>query len=655
MVHCRLATACLGVLIVLAFAAPGLAREASVESSSAPPDASALAPVTDPNAAVAGESLVDPFLTEAGPGLLAPPLEPAAGIAPPASVDRVVAAWRAAAPTPQARIQALRRLRLEYGLGDLRAPAEALRRSAVGEDEKVAAALALELAPAMPALQWERARELWRGGEHGSALKHVVTLAAAMARELESQLWLIGNGLSFAVVVLLVAATALIAMLAIKAAPDAAHDLADLLSNRMPAFARAALLAVVVMAPLFVGEGLAGLVVVCFAIAFLYGAALERSALVMAAVLWVVALNPLARWAEVAAHALEEDPIARSALAISRGSGSRADVDRLEAAFDREDLAAHALALRARRFGEEADAKARLDALLARSPKDPHALANLGNLDMRAGQTESAIGRYERAAALLDSPSLLFDLSQAYASVLRMTEYETTIARAQAIGDREVAALSSLSDPRLVADLGFPVESVRDRLRARALAATGPADLSVALAPGRLGRDRFSLAGAFVLVAFGALLLGRRFDRSSPCKRCGHRICTRCAETVWSQDLCESCHHLFENVESTDAKLRMNRLQALSKREARVQFLTNLGALLIPGVAGLAARRADRALVSLLLVAFGVAVLRWPSGLIADAMWLGPVAPLLLGLLASLAFAGHAAIVLGSFVARRNR
>ena len=650
MVHCRLAIACLGFVVGLVLAAPGLAVEPLTPSQSASEEAASLAV---PDGGAASVSLVDPFLTESGPSLLALPIASVAVATP--SVDRVVAAWRSALATPKGRVEALRRPRLEYGLGDLRAPAEAVRRSAVGEDEKISAALALELAPGMPAIRWERAQELWRGGEHGSALKLVGTLLHAMGQDLESRLWLIGNGLSFAVIALLAAASAFIALLAIKASPAAAHDLGDLLSTRMPAFARAALLAVVVLAPLFAGEGIAGLILVCFAIAFLYGGALERSTLAMAAVLWIVALHPLARWAEVAALALEDDPIARSALAITRGSGSRADVDRLEVVVDQDATAAHALALRARRFGEDAEARMRLEALIARFPKDPYVLANLGNFEMREGRTEAAIRKYERAAALLESPSLLFDLSQAYASSLRMTEYETTISQAQAVGDREVAALSSLSDPRLVADLAFPIELVRDRLHARALSASGQAGLAVALAPGRLGRDWATHAAALALIAVGAALLGRRFDRSLGCARCGHRICTRCAGTVWSDDLCGSCHHLFKNVESTDARLLMNRLQALSKREARVQFATTLGALLIPGFAGLAERRADRALLSLVFVAFGVAVLRWPSGVIPDAMWLGPVAPLLLAFLAFLAFAGHAAIVVGCLAARRNR
>ena len=117
-------------------------------------------------------------------------------------------------------------------------------------------------------------------------------------------------------------------------------------------------------------------------------------------------------------------------------------------------------------------------------------LANRANIDMRAGRTEAAVHGFERAAAQIDSPTLLFDLSQAYARLFRMEEYEATIARAQQIGDREVQALSSLSDPNLVGDLVFPIEILRDRLRTRGLAEAPSAQLTERIAPGRLGQAR---------------------------------------------------------------------------------------------------------------------------------------------------------------------
>lgn len=592
-------------------------------------------------------ALADPWLTEAGPELEAPPVE--------VPRDRIVEAWRSAPATPHGQTAALRRVRLEYGLGDLRAPALIVHAAAQADDAEEATRLARELAPRMPALQWVQIQDLWRGGEAGAAVKAFGTMVWDLVHQLDAQLWLLGNGLLIAWIVSLVSAFVFLAMLGLKAFSHAAHDLGDVLSVDMPAFARWALLAGVLLVPIWLGEGLAGLALGCFAIAFLYGKGRERSVLLMAATLWVVALHPLAQWASIATTVVEQDEITRSALAVSKGTGTRADVERLEAASGEDLAAAHALAHRDRRLALEEQALRRLDAMGERWPTDAVVLANRANLEMRAGRTESATNGFERAASQIDSPTLLFDLSQAYATAFRMEEYEGTLARAQRLDDREVQALSSLSDPKLVADLGFPVEILRDRIRTRGLAVSPTAQLSEWIAPGHLGAGWTSMAMAFGAVVLGVALLGGRYDRSSVCTRCGHRICTRCEATVWSDELCEDCHHLFKNPEATDPKLRMARLQTLSRRESRIQAGIGICALLVPGVAGLTIRRPDLALLALALFAWIVAWMRWPAGVLVDPLWLGALAPLCFTFLGSLALVAYVAIVVGSLVASRNR
>ena len=130
--------------------------------------------------------------------------------------------------------------------------------------------------------------------------------------------------------------------------------------------------------------------------------------------------------------------------------------------------------------------------------------------------------------------------------------------------------LSSLEDSTLVADLPFPIDLLRDRFITLAMSQNPKFDLAATLAPGRLGERWFMTAGAFALAALICLLFANRFDHASQCGRCGHRICTRCDETVWSEEICEGCHHLFKYPAATDPSLRMARLQALSKREVRI-------------------------------------------------------------------------------------
>jgi len=236
-----------------------------------------------------------------------------------------------------------------------------------------------------------------------------------------------------------------------------------------------------------------------------------------------------------------------------------------------------------------------------------------------------------------------------------MEEYERTLARAQRLDDHEVRALSSLGDSKLVADLAFPMEILRDRLRARGIAESPTAQLSEWIAPGRLGAGWTAMAIAFGAVVLGVALLGGRYDRSSVCMRCGHRICTRCEATVWSDELCEDCHHLFKNPEATDPKLRMARLQTLSRRESRIQGLIGFGTLVVPGVAGLAIRRPDLALLGLVLFVWIVTWIRWPAGVLVDPLWLGALAPLCITLFGGLALVAYVAIVVRSLVASRNR
>jgi tetratricopeptide (TPR) repeat protein len=342
-------------------------------------------------------------------------------------------------------------------------------------------------------------------------------------------------------------------------------------------------------------------------------------------------------------------------MAVVRDTAGVADVERLEAAAEEDDLlAAHALVLRARRLGLEEEARERLDAILERHPMDAAALTARANIEMRRGRTESAIELYERAAGLSESPTLLFDLSQAYARDFRMEEYERTLARAQSLGDREVAELSRLAEADLVADPEFPSSLLLGRFRSLALHHDVRLGMAEVLAPGRLGERWLFTAGAFVLATLLCLLFANRFDHSSVCVRCGQRICTRCQETVWSEEVCEDCHHLFRNPEATDPSLRRARLQALATREAWLGRLTLTASLLVPGAAGLAAGRPDFALFGLLLFGWAVGWLCWPSGVFVDPLMMGAAATVCFAIPGVFALLAYVGLVARSLWVRRN-
>lgn len=619
-----------------------LALSAAVSTAAEPPPA-AVETLAAPVGVI--DPLDDPWLAEEGPAV------PVSREIP---LERVETAWQEAPARAHARSTALIRERLEFGLGDLRAPAAVIAAQQGDVDPTLYTAMARDLAPGLPSIQTQHAIALWRAGDVGTSILSLGKAFWATVVSLPAQLWLLENFAELLLVVVLCASMAFVLLAAIQVFPHAAHDFGDLFSNRMPAFARFGALAAVVIAPLLLGEGLLGLVLALFTIAFAYGSSRQRNALMISAVLLLIGLYPLAQVVRVTTGLLDRDPVLRSTLSVLDGTENEADVERLEAAYEGDLIAAHALVYRARRYGLEERSRELMESITERMPNDPVALANLGNLAKRRGDIAAAVDLYERAAGQLDSPTLLFNLSQAYAMTFRMEEYESTLVRAQGLDDQEVAALSNLDDAELVADLGFPFSLIQERLRPQVLSARYDARAITAIAPGWLGQSWPLTGGAFALVMLALSLFANRWDHASQCARCGHRICSRCEETVWSEELCEDCHHLFQNPGATDPSLRMARLQSLSERESRFDRVWLVLSLLVPGMAGFAARRPDFAIFGLLLFSWAAAWIVWPSGIQADPMLMGSAAAMtfaLPGVLAGLAYAG---VVVVSLMVRKS-
>jgi len=600
----------------------------------------------DPMVVNAIDPAEDPWLSEQGPPIPEPVEVP---------LEQVIAAWAEAPEAAYARTAALRRVRLELGLGDLLAPARVILQSATEEEIEIYTAFARDLAPGVPSVQFDHAHALARSGDIGGATKAIGTGLSSVVFGLPARLWIVENLVFLLLVVVLAASFGFISLTTLQVFPHAAHDLGDLIAGRsMPNFARSALLASLVLLPLVLGEGIVGLAVALFVVAFAYGKARQRNVLVMAAVLLLIGLYPLAQFGSIATTLVDEDPIAGSVMAVLAGTETRADVERLEARVGDDLAAGHVLAYRARRHGLQELSRDRLEALRERYPSDGYVLAALGNIEMRRGDTEAAIEFYERAAAQVDSAILLFDLSQAYARAFRMEEYEASLVRAQGMDADTVADLSNLEDADLVADLPYPIGLLQDRFVTLAMTQKPQFDLAATLAPGRLGEGWITTASAFALAMLLCLLFGNRFDHATQCSRCGHRICTRCEETVWSEEICEDCHHLFNYPAETDPSLRMARLQALSKREVRIGRIVLTSALLIPGVAGLAARRPDFAMFGLLLFGWIAAWVVWPAGVFEDPLLMGSAAVLCLAVPGILSVIGYAGIVVASLVVRKN-
>lgn len=513
---------------------------------------------------------------------------------------------------------------MSLGMEDVDSAARAL--VATGDDPGEAldnAKLAVSLAPNLPIARVALARELMRDGSYGDAAEQAVAGVVAIFQNFEASSWLFGSLLVMIAVVLTVAPLLFIASVAVSVYSRASHDLGDLFTRRMPNSSRAALLGTLLLVPLALGEGIMGLVLALFALAFVYGAGQYRLALMLAVVFFMVGLYPVAYTAGTALIALDSDPVAAATLAVVQGVESESDIALLEEASETEFLAKHILAVRARRQGQVNAALGRYADLIESHPRNAEVLTNYANLRFLNGDDEEAVELYERSAALIDSPRLMFNLSQANARLFRIEEFEAALRGAQDIDANAVAELSQVSDTDFVADLGFPLSSLRSRLLATAKEQGMPEVAIKGLMPGWLGRGWMNLGGSFLLIVIAGFALQGRFERASSCRRCGKRICARCDGTVWNSETCDACYHLFHRPETTDATLRMTRLSELQVRDSRLGRVATLVSLLVPGAAGLFARRPDLAFLGVLSCGFAAAFFVWHDGVVPDPLAVG--------------------------------
>ena len=591
--------------------------------------------------------------------------QPAGAVAEEEAAPRTVVqrTWFDAGDRMRARAEATHSVALRFGAHSLDGPARALLVDAAG-DGSGEGELAARLAPDLPVAHLARAGESWRAGERVAAALGLGAAVMAIPRHFEAQLWLGSSTLLMLVLCLCVASVGFTIGAAISVARSAMHDLGDLASRSTPSFARFAFLAAMLLAPIAFGEGLLGLTLVCFALAFTYGGGRLRAALAVAVVLLLAALGPIATTAGRGLVALDADPVASAAGALLQERANEAELALLEANVSTDLLATHVLAVEARRAGDAELAKSRYEALLERDRLNHVARANLGTLFFEEGETERAIELYEAAASGISSPVLLFNLSQAYARAFRMEEFEIALRQAQLLDAELVASLSAHAaevaeqdeaSTNIVSDVPFPVADLRARLLDASIGEALPREILAPLAPGWLGANVMTIAIAFAVTALLALLIASRFDASTHCSRCGDRICTRCDSTFWSADTCEICHRFFSDPDSTDPTLRAARLARLRTRGTRIDRAASVAAFLVPGAGGFLAGRPGLALVGIACFVWSAFSLSTWGEFLAEPLALGVLAPLLF--VASGLFAGFVYLLLSllAVVLRRQQ
>lgn len=584
----------------------------------------------------------------------AAPVRPATS--PLESTGAIEKAWFTPAASLDERVWRSRRTALERGVWNLEPAARALLGTASIPIERAEAAV--RLAPDLPAAQMELARALWlHGGSPLGAIRTASVALSTFALHPEGGLWLAGSLLAVLAAGLVCGGLLCIGMVSLFVAPHAAHDVGDLVSRKLPAFARAALLTSLLLVPPLLGEGILGLFLGLLAVGIVYGTRRHRVALALAGLAVLAGGFPVAQLAGATLEALPADPVAQAALSTSRGFALPADVARLEAADPNDLLALEARARLARRQSRMGDADALYQALLAKHPNDLVVINNAANVRLHLGHMESALDLYRQALDLQQSPVVLYNLAQAYGRAFQVDDLTETLEIAQALDGELVADLTRLQGTQpegFVLDLPIPTlelwRRVFDPHRGRNFAA----ELRGPLAPGRLGDSPLQLGGAFAGVIVLGSLLGSRLRASRWCARCGRRVCPRCHPEVSGGELCGPCNKLFYQPEQTDRELRLARIEALRDREARLDKLAWVVSLVLPGAAGLLARRPIAALLGALCFTTAAGALFWREGIVPDPMVAGAAGPMAFFCVAALLGLVYAVVVGSSLAARRH-
>lgn len=562
--------------------------------------------------------------------------------------------WFGGGASLQRRAGAVHDRAVQLGATAVSGPALALIAPSAGSIGLEEAELGVKISPDLPLAHVALASAHWAEGELGAALGAFVKAVQAIPRNLEATVWFASSALLMFIATGVLAALAFIAMTGLSVFPRAAHDLGDLFSKDMPGFARAALLGTVVLLPLALGEGLVGLVLGLFAVGVAYGSSGHRVALALAATMFVLVLFPVSELGGRALSMLFSDPVARSVFSVEQGIEGSEDLALLRSAEEEDPIAAHALAVYARRTGRLDEAYHRYVALLEKQPRNPVVMNNLANLEFQRGSLDEAIRLYERASAVLESPVLWFNLSQAYARSFRMEKFEKALQRAQNLGPKVVANFSAQKDPGLIADLPIPISMLRSRMFEASDGAAFASSLRAPLTPGYAARDWKAASLSFGMIFLAASLFATRFDHAGTCGRCGVRICARCDGTVWNSLTCENCHRLFNHPEATDATLRAMRLGELRTREARIERAVRIASLLVPGVGGILARRPGLAFLALAFFGWSVVAFVWRAGVVPDPLVVGSAGSALFLTTAIASALVYARLVVTGLAIRRN-
>jgi len=576
---------------------------------------------------------------------MGPPKPVPAGIDPNATElrgeDPVRAAlWRAwAAPDElPARVLRLQRAGLSAGIGNLDAPARALLLDPALGDPLERATLAVELAPALPAAHAALAVARFERWQLLDAMSEMQEAAAAAREHLEARLWLEATAQDVLFGACFGGALGFLGLAALTAFPRFARDLRRL--REVPAPSAGALAAAIVLLPVAMGEGLAGLGLGLLAFGLVNGSGWRRLWVISAGALLLLALFPLLEKRAESHAALVLDPVALAAWSTEQGMPTAAELARVARAADEDPLASRALALRLARQGDLGEAERRFMRLLEHD-ESPDLVANTAAVRLLRGDVDGSIAFYEKASRASRSAVIRFDLAQAYGRAIRLDIQDLALEEAQSIDPDVLSKLNHRyngQDGAFVAYLPLPVGPVLERLHDPEATAELARTFRAELAPGALGESRGDAVVALWLAAGAGLLLGLALQRLvGP-----------------EEDLYVGIARLLQT-RGGDSMERMEKLQELRRRQRRVERAAGLVAWFVPGAAGMVAKRPLLALLSVASFATGVSLWLHRQGSVPDPLALGALPEVLVVLAVSAAALVYLTLLLVALSLREKR
>lgn len=394
------------------------------------------------------------------------------------------------------------------------------------------------------------------------------------------------------------------------------HGLEELFTDRVPAGVDRWLAWCVVFAPVVLFLDPPIWIVYWLILFGGYGSRGER--LLTAACLFGLALVPIGFAGATWLSALPGDPVVRAVGALEERDVTPAVV----ADFRRfaEEQGSEAKFLLARLYsaaGQDGEALATYDALIARDKRDVRAMVNRGNINFKRRESRRAVADYKQATDTDRRMVLAWrNGGIAYTQLLETETATDWQQRALALDADAVRSWRQEVGPDRMKDAELTASEVRRLV----LASRG--DLRSRMFSAAVNRvSVFALLGlAFVLVR---LKSGRGLVEASACEKCGRSFCSRCHATARNSAYCTQCVHLYVKKDGVSPEVRTAKLREVEKWVAVNSIAIRLFNLALPGSGGLYANRMLTGGALLLCWSTAMAALALPTYLVMDPVRLG--------------------------------